>query len=165
MLASEQGQRESLDDLLAKSLAVGRHIEIDKHLKDLGTAGTHLTERFSGSFKAFEVAFNQILVARLARIVGNVPTGESRADESSAIRTADRLLRDAEDAFAQSGDVYVDMARLLVERADLKLGGITRDEVEARIHDIAARADGIEAGLEKNRRLVDELLSDMTQEG
>jgi hypothetical protein len=164
MLAREHDQRESLDDLLAKSLAVGRHLEIDKQLKELGTAGTLLTDRFRGSFKAFEEALNQILVARLGQLVASAPpTAECHTDESSAIRIADRLLRDAEDAFAQSGDVFVEMARLLVERADLNLGGITRDDVVTRIHDIAARADDIEAGLEKNRRLVDELLSD--QEG
>ena len=158
MLADEEKQRRSLDDLLTKSLAIGRHIEIDSRLKELTELTKSLNQRFSKSFAAFEESLSRLVVMQLDGFSdGPIAPTVIHETRSSMAAEASDLLRDAEAAFGESADLYVEMTDLLIQRADLQLGGITRAELETAIEGIATRADSIETGLVRNRTLIDEI--------
>lgn len=163
MLAAEEEQRQSLDALLQKSLAVGRHIELDRRLSELNAENTAITESFRTSFAGYEKALEDLMLVRLSRLVETASTKEAAPGQERqlALQTS-RLLSSAEADFSKMADVQVEITRALLARADLKLGGITRQELETKIEEIAAKADVIEAGLVGNRALVDEILATHT---
>jgi hypothetical protein len=151
MLEAEAQHRDSLDSLLKTSLAFGRHVELDKRLKELSARGLEVTDRFRECFAAYDRDIQSLMLIALATVMEGDPPPTAVEDQSRFALNANDSLTAAERAFDELADLYVEMTHALLQRADLKLGGITRAELETKLEELATRADGMEAGLARAR--------------
>lgn len=160
MLEAEAQRRNSLDDLLKRSIAFGRHVELDKRLQQLNANAQEITDRLRESFAAYERDVHSLMLIELAAVIEGVERPPSSAEDRRRLTfNANDGLTAAEAAFEDLADVYVEMTHALLQRADLKLGGITRAELELKLEEVATRGDGMEAELARARETMDKILS------
>ena len=164
MLAEEDRHRLSLDELLTKSLAIGRHLELDTQIRAVAEKATGLVDDFKRAIFDVDELLERLTLRGLEQLFETPPSPTDREPRDVMAFKASTRFRDAEAALEEMGLQYASFAQLLLERADLRLGGITRAELENELEGLARRADFLEAGVIAKRSLVDEILASSGKE-
>lgn len=153
MLAVEQALRDDLNALNRRAANLARHAEYDRSIREIHEEASPLLLEMTGN------------ATRLAEVVTAIALSRIKDEPSvQGCREAKILIADLDQQLATIQGLVDRLVVLVEQRANLNTQATDRDELATSVEAIADHIDTIEAALERDRLLVNQMCPDADRE-